>query len=283
MPDLCSDLVVVIPGLVGSVLSKDGKAIWGNSVGAAWRLVAGNALGILELNADDDERDDLEDGIAATELVPNVQLIPGLWKLEGYSILAEKLINGMRLVRNENYREFAYDWRRSNRVSAKKLAAILPIWLKEWREKSGNSEAKVVFVVHSMGGLVAGYFIECLEGWKTTRTLLSFGTPYRGSGNALGFLCNGFSWDIGPLKAFDGTEAIRSLIRCISFCPCTPFIDSGDKELARVSELALPNFRHLPRFGGGGLSPGNSFRAGKECHNRSLRFQWSASAANCRD
>ncbi|MBV5269104.1 MAG: hypothetical protein JZU55_03200, partial [Afipia sp.] len=39
-----SDIVVVIPGLIGSVLSKDGKALWGTSPGALWRVVAGGAL-----------------------------------------------------------------------------------------------------------------------------------------------------------------------------------------------------------------------------------------------
>lgn len=235
------DLVIVIPGLIGSVLEKDGKAIWGYTLGAAWRVVAGGALDLLQLKGADDERDDLGDGIKATGLISDVQLIPGLWKLEGYSILAEKLVGDMKLVRNENYREFPYDWRRNNRVSAKKLAALVPGWLQEWRDKSGNVQAKVIFVVHSMGGLVARYYVECLGGWKTTRTLLSFGTPYRGSGNALGYICNGFSWDVGPLKAFDGTKAIRSFDSIYQLLPTYPFVDVGSTDLARVGDIELPN------------------------------------------
>lgn len=241
MPTVFPDLVVVIPGLIGSVLEKDGKAIWGYSLGAAWRVVAGGALDTLQLKAPDDERDDLGDGIKATGLISDVQLIPGLWKLEGYSILAEKLVGDMKLIRNENYREFPYDWRRSNRVSAKKLAALVPGWLQEWRDKSGNAQAKVTFVVHSMGGLVARYYVECLGGWKTTRTLLSFGTPYRGSGNALGYICNGFSWDAGPLKVFDGTKAIRSFDSVYQLLPTYPFVYVGKEDLARVVDLELPN------------------------------------------
>ncbi|WFU19455.1 hypothetical protein [Bradyrhizobium sp. CB3481] len=117
-----------------------------------------------------------------------------------------------------------YDWRRSNRVSARRLAAIVPTWLNAWREKSGNSEAKVVFVVHSMGGLVARHYVECLKGWKMTTTILSFGTPYKGSGNALGFLCNGFAWKIGPVKAFDGTDVLRSFDSVYQLLPTYPFV-----------------------------------------------------------
>jgi pimeloyl-ACP methyl ester carboxylesterase len=235
------DIVVVIPGLIGSVLSKDGKALWGTSPGALWRVIAGSALEQLEVGGADNEDDDLGDGIKATALVDNIEIVPGLWKHGGYSRLAERLVQGMHLTPDENYFEFPYDWRRSNRVSAKKLAAFIPSWLAAWRTKSGNPQAKVVFVVHSMGGLVARYFVECLEGWKVTRTILSFGTPYKGSGNALGFLCNGFAWKIGPVQAFDGTDAIRSFDSIYQLLPTYPFVAVQTGDLKRVSEIDLPN------------------------------------------
>ena len=40
-----------------------------------------------------------------------------------------------------------------------------------------RSDAKLVLVGHSMGGLISRYFLECLEGWRDTRTLVTFGTP----------------------------------------------------------------------------------------------------------
>jgi hypothetical protein len=126
-------------------------------------------------------------------------------------------------------------------VAARKLAALVPGWLAAWQTKSGNAEAKVVFVVHSMGGLVARYYMECLDGWRTTRTLISFGTPYRGSGNALGFLSNGFAWNVGPLKAFDGTKAIRSFDSVYQLLPTYGFVNAGKGDLVRVSELDLPH------------------------------------------
>jgi pimeloyl-ACP methyl ester carboxylesterase len=238
------DIVVVIPGLIGSVLSKDGKALWGTSPSAIWRVIAGGALDQLELGGADNEEDDLGDGIVATALIENVEIIPGLWKQGGYSRLAEYFLQGMHLVRDENYFEFPYDWRRSNRVSAKKLAALIWLWLAAWRTKSGNPQAKVVFVVHSMGGLVARYFVECLEGWKVTKTILSFGTPYKGSGNALGFLCNGFAWKIGPVQAFDGTDALRSFDSIYQLLPTYPFVSLQTADLKRVSEVDLPNLDH---------------------------------------
>jgi hypothetical protein len=32
-----------------------------------------------------------------------------------------------------------------------------------------------------MGGLVARHYLEVFDGWRDTRMLVTFGTPYRGS------------------------------------------------------------------------------------------------------
>ena len=64
----------------------------------------------------------------------------------------------------------------------------------------GSPDAKLVLVGHSMGGLVARYFLECLDGWRDTRRLVTFGTPYRGSLNALNFLVHGLQKKLGPFK-----------------------------------------------------------------------------------
>ena len=65
--------------------------------------------------------------------------------------------------------------------SPRRLKEQTDRWLWEWRRES--PEAKLILVGHSMGGLVARYFLECLEGWRDTRQLVTFGTPYRGSLN----------------------------------------------------------------------------------------------------
>ena len=103
----------------------------------------------------------------------------------------------------QNWFDFPYDWRRDNRVAARHLAERAPAWLHAWRKQSGNKDAKLVLVGHSMGGLVARHYLEVLGGWRDARMLVTFGTPYRGSLNALDFLCNGF-------KKRDRTAGTRS-------------------------------------------------------------------------
>lgn len=235
------DVVVMLPGLIGSVLSKGGKPLWGTSPGALWGVVAGRNLELLKLTGVDNGDEDLGDGIVATGLVPNPEIVPGLWKQGGYSRLANDIVTRLELTPGENYFEFPYDWRRDNRVSARKLAKSAAGWLADWKERSGNDDAKIVLVAHSMGGLVGRYFIECLEGWKAVRTMVSFGTPYRGSGNAVDYLCNGFVWKVGPVSAFDGTDALRSFDSVHQLLPIYPFVEHGGLGLARLTEVSLPN------------------------------------------
>ncbi|WP_264048932.1 lipase/acyltransferase domain-containing protein [Methylobacterium flocculans] len=235
------DVVVVLPGLIGSVLTKDGKPLWGTSPGALWGTIIGENLDRLRLTGEDNGDEDLGDGIVASGLVPNPEIIPRLWKQGGYSRLGADLVSRLGLTRGENYFEFPYDWRRDNRVSARKLARVAPQWLAKWKTSSGNENAKIVLVSHSMGGLVGRYFMECLEGWKIVRTMVSFGTPYRGAGNAVDFLCNGFTWKVGSVSAFDGTDALRSFDSAYQLLPVYPFVEHGGTELARISEIALPH------------------------------------------
>lgn len=234
------DVVVLLPGLIGSILAKDGKPIWGTSPGALWSVIAGDALKQLTLTGSDNGDEDLGDGITATGLVSNPEIIPGLWKEGGYSRLSQSIVASLNLTLHENFFEFPYDWRRDNRVSARKLARLAETWLTRWRKASGNSEAKLIFVAHSMGGLVARYYIECMDGWKLTRSLVTFGTPFRGSGNALDFLANGFKWKKGPISLFDGSEALRSFDSVYQLLPIYPFVNDGSK-LVRPAEADIPN------------------------------------------
>ena len=87
-----------------------------------------------------------------------------------------------------------------------------------------------------MGGLVSQYFLEVLGGWKDTRALVSFGTPYRGSLNALGYLANGFSEGIGPLKV-DLTSTLASFTGVYQLLPAFECVDRGKGKLERIGEI----------------------------------------------
>jgi pimeloyl-ACP methyl ester carboxylesterase len=237
------DVVVLLPGISGSALAKDGREIWGLSAGTLWNAAStlGNSIRQLTLGDDDPSVDDLGDGITATRLISDLHIIPGLWKIDGYSATKASLLQRAGLEANKNYFDFPYDWRRDNRVSGRRLAQAARGWLKAWRTSSGNDTAKLVLIGHSMGGIVARYFLEMLEGWRDTRSLVTFGTPYRGSLNAVGYLANGYAKGIGPLKV-DLSETVRSFTAIYQLLPTFKCIDKGDGNIVRLGETSgLPN------------------------------------------
>lgn len=96
------DLVIVLPGISGSVPSKDGKEVWGASTAAIWQAVTSGGESIRSLSikgADDPSLDDLGDGVKATSLVQDLHIIPGLWKIDGYTALVKRLTSSLQLAR----------------------------------------------------------------------------------------------------------------------------------------------------------------------------------------
>ena len=233
-----ADVVVLLPGITGSVLRDSrGRDLWAPTAGAAARALVtlGRSLTDLELRDED-----ASDGVTAPMMIPDLHLIPGLWKIDGYSKVSGYLQRQFAVTPGRNFFAFPYDWRRDNRVAARRLKDQTDRWLWEWRRES--PDAKLILVGHSMGGLVARYFLECLEGWRDTRRLVTFGTPYRGSLNALSFLAHGVRKRLGPVPVLDLSRLLRSFPSIYQLLPIYPCFDPGDGKLIRVSEaVELPN------------------------------------------
>jgi triacylglycerol esterase/lipase EstA (alpha/beta hydrolase family) len=107
-------------------------------------------------------------------MIPDLHLIPGLWKIDGYSKMSHYLQRQFAVTPGKNFFAFPYDWRRDSRVAARRLKEQTDRWRRE------SPGAKLILIGHSMGGLVARYFVECLEGWRDTRRLITIGTPTGG-------------------------------------------------------------------------------------------------------
>ncbi|SFZ84475.1 Lecithin:cholesterol acyltransferase [Devosia enhydra] len=219
------DVVVLLPGILGSELTKDGKLLWG--AGSIWDSVFNNGLARLQLTAPGSLDEDIGDGIVPRSILRWPALIPDFWKIGGYQELSYNLQDRLGLKKGKNFFEFPYDWRRDNRVAAIRLARESHDWLKAWREESGNAEAKLILIVHSMGGLIARHFVEVLEGWKATRATIAIATPFAGSGDALDFLQSGIKANFLPdgvkrsIYTFAGFDSLYQLL------PTGPFLRDG--------------------------------------------------------
>ena len=72
------DLVVLIPGITGSVLSRDGRDLWNLSARTVWRTVIslGDTIRSLRPEYDDLDADAAPDGVTATALIEDTHLVP---------------------------------------------------------------------------------------------------------------------------------------------------------------------------------------------------------------
>jgi pimeloyl-ACP methyl ester carboxylesterase len=243
------DLVIVLPGITGSVLARQDpkggkpKDLWAISGQALWQAVKsiGGSLQELAVPRHDPIQEAPETDIVATRVILDFHGVLGLGKIDGYTEVARTILDNFEVTVGRGFEWFPYDWRLSNRQSARRLAEFIKPRLEAWRKTHG-SDARVVLVAHSMGGLVARYYLEVLDDdghWRDCRALLTFGTPYRGSLNAADFLANGYKkWGI-PLSTL--TEVIRSCPSVYELLPTYRAIEVTG-EWKRVEECgALPN------------------------------------------
>ena len=134
-----ADMVVVLPGILGSTLARDGHLIWAPSAGSALRAIATFGASVKRLQLPDGIGDDHPgDGVEPAGLMPDLHILPGIWTpVKGYDRLLDRL-------RSLGYREptpatpgnllpFPYDWRLSCRYNARRLGEITEPALDRWR------------------------------------------------------------------------------------------------------------------------------------------------------
>ncbi|MEU8017701.1 hypothetical protein AB0B74_17270 [Micromonospora parva] len=229
------DLVVMVPGVTGSVLTLPGRGdVWNLSWPTVARGAAAFARTVDLLRLAEGAPD--TDGLRPAGAVRGLHLWPGFYGGPGYDRLLRQLTDAV----GPALRVFSYDWRRSNRDTARLLNGHVRSWLDEWRRGAGGPSAKVVFVCHSMGGLVARYLIEVLGGRELTRRLVTLGTPYRGSVNAVRALTGDA---FRPLRALGWdtllTDVTRTFPALYELLPTYRCLDVGGGP-ATVRDVALP-------------------------------------------
>ncbi|MGW1778833.1 esterase/lipase family protein [Streptomyces sp. NPDC002143] len=233
---------------MGSTLRNSDGLVWAPSAGSILRAVKtfGRSITRLQLPKGlGDEHPD--DGVQPMALMPDIHVLPGIWTpVKGYDLLLERLrslgyceTSGTLEAVPGNLLPVPYDWRLSNRWNGKNLARIVEPALERWRSRGGPyADAQLVFVCHSMGGLVARWYIEQCKGDEITRKLITFGTPYRGAAKAVEQLVNGVRHNIGPL-ALDLTAFARSLPSLHQLLPEYACLESAGA-LAKTTEIDVP-------------------------------------------
>src|SRR5690348_3090562 len=112
-----TDLVVVLPGIMGSTLEdEDGRLVWAPSAGAALRAIGTLGRSLKRLRLPDGIGDDHPgDGVQPAGLMPDLHAIPGIWTpVTGYDKLVSRLNKVAQQGKIGAVLPVAYDWRLSN-------------------------------------------------------------------------------------------------------------------------------------------------------------------------
>ncbi len=187
------DLVVVVPGIGGSVLeTAGGEPLWGSRLGMLAKAALRPQRFVERLALATDPGDGpAGDGVVPVGVLDVPGIVPFFANLDGYRDLVDHLTTLQRPLRLAPL-VFAYDWRLSTAYNADRLRAAVDAALDVRRQH--HPASRTFIVAHSMGGLVARYYLEALGGAERCRTLVTLGTPYRGAVKAVGVLTGG----LGP-------------------------------------------------------------------------------------
>ncbi len=189
--------LILIPGLFGSKLRDRGTGleVWPGN----WRRVLFDDYSDLELQFDPATLAVRPDNLEAFDIAERVlgkdyygPLVDTLVRFGGYV----RASPGTPAKKGErHYYLFPYDWRQDNVQQARGLDALIEAIRRDY----GNPDLRVDIVAHSMGGIVARYYLRfgpadvldgspsliTLYGTKRVRKLVLLGTPNFGSISAL--------------------------------------------------------------------------------------------------
>jgi pimeloyl-ACP methyl ester carboxylesterase len=131
--------------------------------------------------------------------------------------------------------EFAYDFRQDNRRSAAALGAAIERW---------NPSAPITIIAHSMGCLIARYYIERLGGKRNVERVVLLGGPHAGTPYTFAGLLSGPN--LLPLGMMNARlrEQLATFPSWYQILPTYPCITHGDATLDVLADDSWVPERH---------------------------------------
>ena len=157
--------VVVIPGFAGSNLWLGRERVWPT-------LRMRDIAAALQM----------DHSLEPRGIVDEVVIVPNLVRLDQYGVLTGYLRESLGYEPGKDLLEFSYDFRQDNRLSAQRLAAAIESW---------DVPGPITLIAHSMGCLIARYYVERLGGHRHVERIVLIGGPHAGTPYAFASLLRG--------------------------------------------------------------------------------------------
>lgn len=230
-------LVVVLPGILGSVLEDQrGHRVWGPGL----RGTVGTA-GVRPwiLSVAENPR------LVPVGLLPSIAVVPPVFRVPGYDQLVRLIQNQFAdVVVDTAHPEHApvgnadvvlvpYDFRVGIEAAAEQVATQVNKRLEGLLPSARRR--RVIVVAHSMGGLVARYWLGPGGGAADCAALITIGTPHGGAPKALDYLVNGVR--LGPRRFRRLTELARGWRSVYDLLPRYPAVELADGSHVYPHEL----------------------------------------------
>lgn len=197
------DAVVIVPGIMGSTLNlvdeTGSRQVWGvsSALKNAARIGSGSRIDALRVR--DPEFSGELRRVVPTGLLVLPEWLRGFGGMEPYKRLVKTVAE--TVLHPDAVLPFAYDWRLDVEHNARILAQEASAHLKRWRDderlrdvrsrRNDDREPRVVFVAHSMGGLLVRAMSGLAVEQPDTRAVVTLGTPFVGSVKTMRMLAAG--------------------------------------------------------------------------------------------
>ncbi|MFD9407585.1 esterase/lipase family protein [Streptomyces sp. NPDC059989] len=249
------DAVIIVPGIMGSALKdvESGKQLWG--IGRLFEYTARMHAGRLRaLGLTEAERAGRTGRIEPTGVLNVAEWMPGFGSAQPYNELVSELRRAA--VHRSAVLPFPYDWRLSVEHNGGLLAGQARRHLEAWRQHAAHRHyldrhpeagpARLVFVAHSMGGLLVRELVHSGGLRPDIRAVMTVGTPFSGSVNAAVMLNSGKGAPL-PLPRTVLRDAARTMPGVYDLLPSYRALDLGtDSRVPTAADLvALGGRRDL--------------------------------------